>query len=173
MLTDPLDYLLSRPAGTMVYARSSFDGGPMETALYIKEEPKYIKRLKYNPIFEIRTGAMEFNNVLLVTVLLQPNADNDMLYESWWNFHQKGGGEKYFMDLSTQESLKILFVDEEGNYGKKTGIRNSLKPVFEDYIERIKKFNPWSMGEFNEAKEEVCRRYPSVRQLWDLLRETH
>jgi hypothetical protein len=173
MLIDPLQYLLTQPAGTMIYARSSFDGAPMETALYIKEEPKYIKRLKYNPVFELRTGAMEYNGIFLVAVLLQPNADIDMLYESWWNYYQPDGGEIVFRDLVTQDFLRIIFVDEKGNYGKKTGIKNSLKPVFASYIEKIKPFAPWSMEEFNAAKEAVYEKYPSVKLLWDGLRQTH
>lgn len=170
MKINPLQFLFSRPVGTMIYARSSFDGGPMETALYIKEEPKYIRRLKYNPIFEVRTGGFEYNRVFAVTVLLQPNADDDMLYESWWNYHDPDMGNSAFHDLATQEFLKILFVDGEGNYGKKTRIKNSLKPVFADYIERIKDYAPWSMQEFNAAKEAIYNMYPSVKLLWDALR---
>jgi len=172
MKIDPLEVLLTRPAGTMIYARSSF-GGPMETALYIHEEPKYINRLKYNPIYEVRTGAIEVDGVLLVALMLQPNADGDMLYESWWNYHQPDGGDKAFADLATQEMLKIIFVDSEGNYKKKSGIRNSLAPVFADYIERIKGFIPWSMKEFDAAKETVCEELPSPRLLWDRLRQTN
>jgi len=125
---DPIEVLKKMPVGTMLFGRASFDGRTMETYLAIKEEMYYLKRLGKYPVLSIRTGLLEYNRIPLVCVLMRPNGDPDMLYESWFNFHATDGyGKDNFADLTRQDNIVFWFIDERGNDYRKIAIKNSLK----------------------------------------------
>ena len=131
MLIDPLEFIKKMPAGTMVYGRASFDGRPKETYFAIKEEMRYLKQLGKYPVLTIRTGIFETTNMAIVCLLMRPNGNIDMLFESWFNFHATDGmGKATFADMAGQDNIVFWFVDEKGNDYRKIAIRNSLKDTF-------------------------------------------
>lgn len=165
-LADPLEVLRQFPPETMIYGRASYDGGPMETCLYIKEDMRYIKKIKYNPYFSLRTAMYEQGGVALVVVMVQPNGDDDMIYESWWNYHQTGGGEKYFRDIMSQDRIVIHFIDAAtGEIALSKQVKNSLKNAFIGMMSRLMDWPQWTMGDFDAARDTVYKKYrrPSCR----------
>lgn len=166
---DPIEVLKKMPAGTMLFGRASFDGQPMETYFAIKEESRYMKRLGKYPILNIRTGLLQYNGIPLVCVMMQPNGDMDMLYETWFNYNATDGfGQKSFEDLTHQDNIVFWFIDEKGNE-RKIGIKNSLKDAFSDYVNKIALINPWTMQEFDRARNMLYADYPSPAHLWNTL----
>ena len=170
MLIDPLEFIKKMSAGTMTLGRASFDGRPMETCFYIKEETHYLKQLGKNPILTIQTGIFEKPNIAIVCFLMRPNGNMDMLYESWFNFHATEGlGKATFADMAGQDNIIFWFVDEKGNDYRKIEIKNSLKETFADYITKIALINPWTMQEFDQARDSLYKDYPRPENLWNKL----
>lgn len=168
MLVDPIKVLLKMPAGTMIYGRGIFEGNSnYETYFAIKEEPKYIKKLGKYPLLTIRTGLIIRSGVALVPFLMRVNEDVNMLYESWLNYHDTGGyAQKTFQDLTRQDNIPFIFYDSQGNECRKIGIKNNLKETFQEYIAQIDKLQPWSMQDFDKARNTVYAEFPSPMSLW-------
>jgi hypothetical protein len=165
---DPIDALKLMPCESMIYGRASFDGAPFETYFAVKEESRYIKRIpKYNPVLLVRTGLMEYNGIPLVPVLI--SIDQDMIYESWFNFHATDG-KTSFADLARQERLIIMFYNEKMEECRKLAIPNNMRETFGGYINRIALLPEWGMREFDAARDMLYRDYPTVKDLWDGLR---
>ncbi len=88
-------------------------------------------------------------------------------YETWWNYHQTDGGEIYFSDMTTQERIPILFFTPDMT--RSIAVHNSLASFFADAAQRIQAVPAWSMTDFDDARESVYARFPTVTKLWNHL----
>lgn len=152
------------PPGTMVYTLIEVNGKE-EFSFCIKEEMQYINRYKH-PMIEVRIGILKINNVLIVPMMLMVNNDTDMMYETMFNYYQTSGGEQFLRALKTQDDIKILFFNERHENVRSICMNNSLKAGIEEMENYLRKSIPWSMKDFDLAKEELYRQYPTGMDLW-------
>jgi len=168
---DLIEILKIMPPRNMIYAHAVFEGnGDLETYFAIIEEPRFLKCLGKYPVLTVRTGLLYYNGVCLVPFMMRVDGNNDLLYESWLNYHSVGDiGKKSFRDLTKQDNIVFAFYDSFGNEVRKIGIKNNLKEQFQDFIEHIESLDVWSMSDFDRERNNLYRDYPTPLDLWNAL----
>lgn len=164
-LSDSETVIKSSPPGTMIYGRvkQSLDA-PWQTVFYIREDKQYLRWLTPNPIVEMRAGVEQVDNVFLVPLMVKVGGET---YESWLNYHATGGhGAGGLQDLAIQEQNFLLFFGDSGERERSIGFRNSCKKTFALILEGIKNKSAWSMQDFNQAREQLYKKYPTLQKLW-------
>jgi len=164
ILTDPFELIKSFPPGSALYVRAGESATSLETCILIREDEDQIQKIPANPIVELRSGIWE-NRICPVVVMIKVAG---LPYETWWNYHRDDDGNKYFDDMILQAMIPILVYDDR-QQRRSIGIRNSLAPSFKKYIEAIVQKSPWSMKDFDAAKEKLCAQYLTVAALWEVL----
>lgn len=164
MLVDPQDVIMAAPPGTANYSRVDVGEG-METALLLREESDRIRALGPSPRVEIRAALLVEGGVALIPILVRLGSKAKDIFEAWLNVHQIGGGMQYLQDLATQKRiLAILYGDK----GRERAIEslNMLKSTFAHILAEVAGLPPWSMQDFDRARERVYRWYPTPKELW-------
>jgi hypothetical protein len=161
---DPFELVKRLMPGLMIYGRAKEKAEDDWTIIFlIREEEKYIKRLKYNPVLQVRMGLYDVNGVMPVVLMLK--AGEDMLYDGWLNYHSPDG-EENIRCLMRQERLIFQFYDRY-ECRRTLAAENSIKEIMHDQVEEIKKCRPWSMKAFDRAKERLYEIYPTGQALWE------
>ena len=81
------------------------------------------------------------------------------------------GIKQCFLDFSKQPRNLVHFYGDSGTKERSIEVVNSVSLFFENLIKILEKKEPWIMAEYDTAKEELCKKYPSVRLLWLFLGE--
>lgn len=165
ILTDIETIMRQAQPGVMAYNRFVADTTGWQTGLYIREDRQHIVALGKSPTVTVRSGMFTEDGVALVAVLVKIGGE---VYEAWLNYHQTGGGKIYFDDLSKQERLPIIFYGQRRRERAIT-IRNPLKDIMAAALEVIATMTPWSMSQFDQARERIYAQHPSVHALWRAL----
>lgn len=156
------------PPGIMVYDLISVDNGPSEFAFFIKDETPYIFKHK-KPLIEVRMGILQFKKVYVVPMMVMVNFDNDMLYETMFNYHQSSGGDMFLEALINQDNIKLFFCDEFNKEVRRIRIDNNFKEDATSILNILQKSEAWSMKEFDEVKEQLYEQFPTNHDLWRAL----
>lgn len=141
-----------------------------EFCLVIREESRYLKKLRNNPVFQIRTGLFNMNNVLIMPILVLVNRNFDMLYECMFNYYQESGGHNFIDLLSNQKRILVSFFNDDGKIERKIALNNNLKNINE-IKNLLNNYPAWSMKEFDIAKSELYKKYGSPQELWYAMSE--
>jgi hypothetical protein len=163
------------PAGRMIYELISQDNINFKFSFLIKEETKYINKYKYNPAIEVRIGMIKIDDIFVLISMLLINRDFDMLYEMFFNYHQTENGEisdkghDYLSILSKQNEIPILFYNEDNKRIRNLIIKNNIKEEVFEMLWRLTNTKPWTMKEFDIAKEKIYKIYPSPMDIWNHL----
>ncbi|MGC8647161.1 MAG: hypothetical protein ACP5T9_06495 [Thermoplasmata archaeon] len=162
-----IDYLIKiMPVGisTLVLGKVNDE----ENAIFVvKEEEKYINKIPEEAIINLRTLGIDSNNVLVIVFLYKLNK-NEIIYENYLNIYDTSDGMKIFNSLMKQNN--IIFVFHSMNSRKRTIMaKNDLKNTLENIKKRVEEYAPWTMGQFNEAKNRIQETY-SVEDLWNYAR---
>lgn len=163
-----IEYLKDAREGSMGYQKYSEDGFNWRVGFFIKEATKYIKRLGYNPSVEIRMGFRVINGVMLVPLLVRFNMDDDMIYETWLNYHTDMCKEA-FEYLSKQDTINFPFLNENMENLRNIAIKNEIQEEFVEIKQRILSLKPWSTEMYSKAQNELFKKYPSVKELFNAM----
>ena len=171
MLTDPFELIKKIPAGMMLYglAKEKLED-EMSFIFLIREEPKYIKKLGYSPVFEMRLGLIVQDGVAAVLIMVKINGDSDMLYDGWLNYHAAGtidGGP--LKTLAAQENIIFKFFDKN-DCRRTVAIPNRLKDTLREALVEIEKCPAWTMADFDAVKNYIYDKYPSGQGLWSSIK---
>lgn len=93
--------------------------------------------------------------------------DTDMLYDVWLNYYADGGKESIY-SLLKQDELIFQFYDRQ-ECRHTMAIPNRIKKDLMEYVAEIEKAPPWNMKDFNMAKEQIYREFPTGEILWKAL----
>lgn len=167
-LTDPLALLLQMPHGSALYSRVQFDGGHWEVAWILREEKARLRQLGKEPPVEFRAGVFVQDGVLLIPVLVRVGkVAPENIFETWVNVCQAGGnGPDVVKDLAAQERIAIQFYDSRPEPERSLQIYNSMRSFFESLTEQLQIVTPWTMRQFDQAREQIYKRYPEIMDLW-------
>lgn len=162
-LIDAAKWIKDSEPGTMAYAmQQTAADGPWAIGFLVREQAWRVKGLGQNPDVELRCGAFEQDGVLLVVVLAKISGE---LYESWFNYHQTSNlGDQYFRAMLEQPALTFTFFTPEP--AKRIQINNRTGAFFTQALERAAQLPPWSMRDFDAARDKVYARYPTISKLW-------
>lgn len=161
---DPFEIIKQVQPGLMFYGYGGGNQTDMKLVFLIKEEDKYIKKIGYTPVFQVRVGTFNMDNVVAVCMMVRVNNIEDMTYDCWFNFNTHDG-ERIFNSIISQDKLIFKFYNSS-DCKRTIAINNSLKPYFEVIKDKIK--HEWSMQEFDAVKNKIYDMY-SPNQLWNTL----
>ena len=170
---DAVEWLCRQEPGTMLHMRIRLDH-EQETALVLREEPEWIDALSEDVRVEARAGAMRIDQVLAGVLMVRwHHPARPCLAETWLNVHEgrQWGGRRVFEDLARQETVPVLYVDD-GGVRRAARIGNPLRDGMRTLLARCRELPPWSMAQFDAAREAVCERTgDDMERLWRLLGE--
>lgn len=64
--------------------------------------------------------------------------------------------------------MVLIQVGDRGDtHGRK--IRNLMQPSFAAMLDIVRPLKPWTMAEFDAAREVLYRQHPTPKDLWDFL----
>ena len=159
------------PHGSALYSRVHIDGSAWETAFLLREESRRVKHLGQEPPVEFRAGLLAEEGVLLIPVLVRAGrVAPENIFETWINVCQAGGnGPAIVADLASQERITIHFHDSATKAERSLQVYNSMRGFFGS-VQQTVIVQPWTMRQFDEARESIYGRYPEIRDLWQSLR---
>jgi hypothetical protein len=169
MTMDPLTLLARLPPGSALFVREQLPTGSWEIAWLIREESTRLAQLGPGPEIEFRAGVLEEESVVLVPVLVcvGPPA-RESVYETWINQYDEEGG--VLETLADQRRLAVRLYGDDCQHVCTLAISNQLQPFARHALGRIAALaDPWTMPQFDRARDMVYRRYPSVWDLWQAL----
>lgn len=170
---DAVEWLRRQEPGTMLHMRIRL-ARERETALALREEPEWIDALFGDVRVEARAGAMRIGQVLVGVLMVRwHHPTRPCLAETWLNAHEgrQWGGRRVFEDLARQETVPVLYVDG-GGVRRAARMGNPLREGMRALLARCRELPPWSMAQFDAAREAVCERTgDDMERLWRLLGE--
>jgi len=165
-MTDPSLVIQKMMPGIMIYARLRVKGKDL-VAFLIRETSSAISRLGASPILEVRAGIVPEGRVSAVLIMVRVGG---RIYESWLNVYQSGSdGFLYLETLAVQDQLVFVFYGDKQRSERKLAIQNSLKVFAQDALQELQATVPWSMKDFDKAKDALYDRYPTGEDLWQAL----
>lgn len=104
--------------------------------------------------------------------MVMVNFDTDMMYETMFNYYQPSGGDQYLQALQNQDNIKLLFYNERNQEARRIRINNRLRQDVQTLTKRLEAAKPWSMKEFDRAKEVLYQNFPTGMDLWKAIDES-
>lgn len=167
---DPEDFIRASPRGTVIYGFSQEEGKTYIDFL-VRESNGGISEIPKNPAVEVRAGAVIEEGILIVTVLIR-FAPEGPIYETFWNYHRvdyRAAEGNIFEHMCAEENLTFHFYNDEGEVADVIQVSNSMRPFFSDIVQQVVALRPWTLEEFDRAKQAVVAAYPTASALWDAL----
>ena len=161
----PVTTLLESPVSVAGIARFKDESDNVFTSIIIHEDTEHVSRLPKEVPVKARFGFILERNVGLVVVMLLICGE---LYETWWNYHNPAYHE-CFNDIIRQEKILLSFYIDSTKPARVLWVPNTLKDVFEMAIEEIQNMEPWTMNDFDVAREILYRKSPDLKELWENL----
>ena len=159
------DIIKQFPPGVAIFEIFEFDGEPTFCFL-IKEESKYLALWGEKPMIEIRTGVMTSGDVVAFPLIVNVNGNEDLFYEAWVNYHSNLGGS--VIDIFEKATpFRLILINEKNKVQRVVGVGNNFsKDTVRSMRAMLKESKAWSMEEFDDMKDRIIQKYPSVRALW-------
>ena len=165
-LVNPETAIVNAEPGTMIWAVTSFDGGPREVALFIHEEPKYIATLGDMPALELRAAAFQDADVVPIAVMLRFSAD--MLYETWINACADAQTAEAIAMLGTQDRIAVVWFTDKRV--RQVAIPNRLQIIFANFAALRAERPAWGNPQFERARNRLYQHHSTPAKLWRELR---
>lgn len=164
-MIDPLEHLFTRPAGSAVAAIT-----PAGAAILCREDRAGLASYPMPCPVALRLHAWEVNRVIVCAFLVRLDGRDRSTWETWLNAHDAGPGglgRRLVESLAVQPEVDVhLYVRPSDRPARSLRSPNLLKTSATDLLARADLLGPWSMADFDRAREAVYGRYPSVAALW-------
>ncbi len=168
-MADPTLVIQKMTPGMMIYTKLRVKGKEL-VAFLIRETSAAIAQLGPSPVLEMRAGVMVEGRVVLIAVMVQVRSE---LYETWLNVYQRGAdGFSYLRTLAGQDQVAFVFYGDKQRSERKLVIRNRLNVFAQDALATLESATPWSMQEFDKARDALYKRYPTPETLWQALAQS-
>jgi hypothetical protein len=167
-MIDPEKLIIRMPPGSAVYAVTHRPEAHLD--FLVREKSNVIRNRLRNPIVTIRPGLFIQDGVGLLTVMFLLGSDMEQLYETWFNYRASGQDGEQILDLmTTQENIAFHLYGDSLKVEKSVVINNSIGGFFTTAAAEIRKLPPWSMQQFDRARDVIYRKHPSPEALWKAL----
>lgn len=157
------------PIGVCLYSLSRLDAGAEEVDYLIREETARV-RVWRSPDVEFRPSVIgrkvprpDARIVLLVPILIRVGGE---LYECWVNHWADLKTQRVLGTLAIQERLVLHFYGDSGDRLRSLAVSNPHQAFWAEAARQCASSLPWSMPEYDAAREEVYAEYPTVGALW-------
>jgi len=159
------------PPGTMIYAEIGFGKPEFETTRVIKETPTQIDLISEKTAYiEINSCSLLVENVTLILLLLQINHNSNLTYGGWFDYHRSDTAKRCLNNLVNQDLLRVLFFNGNPKPVRGFSLKNKLQAGFGLYLQTLNNKAPWSMEDFEFAKNIILGQFPILNALWEALK---
>jgi hypothetical protein len=152
---------------TIHYREIEFAPYESETVFLIRVNQSHLNLIpKEQMNLEFRSSSIVLNEVLFISLMVQIDNQPLLTYGGWLNYHLSLDLKQCFTYLAAQESIRMLFFDENGQLDNIIKVNNHLRIGFQDYLRQLRNRLPWSVDDFESAKSKLLRLYPTTLSLW-------
>lgn len=159
---EPQEFIRFAAPGTMVHCVAHVPEA--EFALLVREKQERVAALQLDQLVLLQCGLAYWEDILLFPILLGVGG---RLYTTWLNPQEE---EQALTVLSQREYLFILFFTPEP-YEEMIRLENGAQEAAKDALEMRKRYLPCSKADFERARREFCRRFPTPELLGRFLTE--
>jgi len=164
-----IEFLRSQEPGTALLDDVETPGRGKEAVLFIRERSSNIRRWGPNPLIEVRAGIEVINRVGVFACMVRVQRyDTVGLYETWLNYHSESG-QQTANCLPHQPELLTVWIGDSGNSERGITLKHWKQGDYREMVDLIKMLPPWSMDDFDAARDIVCSKRPTPESLWEAL----
>lgn len=157
----------NRSDGIMTSINIESEIGETETVFVVRENKKYINKIsKYQPQIEIKSHIFNSECVSAFFIMVRFDLNYDTMYDSWFNFNADHDGNAICNNLTKQEEIQFVFINDQGKIMRTIKTQNTLKEKMDSYIEISKNKGYWEMYQYDNLKAHIYKKYPTGRDLW-------
>jgi len=160
MLIDPVDYLLTQPAGSACTAMT-----PNGVAFLIREDKEGLRAYYAQCSVEIRLAARPIADVLVVALMCRLGGRDSATFESWLNLADPDQAQS-LASLTCQSYIDVHIYVGARQPARSLRSPNGLRRGATAIIEALPDFRAWPMQAFDRAKAAWQADYPTVQALW-------
>lgn len=163
------EFLIRTPGPLALYLIDDRPDHPLSVSWLVKTDHSTINALGPSPLIEFRLGALQVKNVLVIVFLIRLQ-HTEFIFESWINGrNQSQDGLRVIHLLQEQPFLTVHFFNEDTIEQRAIRVDNPSPLFFQQCANQILHGSPWTMEDFDQAKETVNAAYPSRFVLWNAL----
>lgn len=170
---DPVEYIRNAPIGTVIHGFST-EQEKIFIDFFIREASSVLNALSERPALEIRAGAVLEEEVLVLITLFRLEKDGP-IYEVFWNYYRQdyqASEGNFFEHMCAEPLLALNFFGDSGEVENVVEVSNSLRPFFREMIQQVVALKPWTLAEFDKAKEAITANYSTPQELWEVMEAT-
>ena len=161
-LIDPVALLMTRPPGSAVWMLT-----PDGAAIAGREDRAGIKTYPMPCPVAHRLHAWQIDGVLVVAWLARLADRDSATWETWINAADQPHGRRALETLGRQANLDVhLYVRDPDRPARSVRSPNYLRGAAAQMLGRAQTLPPWTMAQFEAARETVQAKYWSVALLW-------
>jgi len=180
------DLITIMPLGTAVYYRTVRSSGlPVEggndsfgikTDFIVKNSTKVIRELEHDPPIALVAGLVhdivaESKPVCAVVVMFRLGSDPNP-YEIFFNYFEgSGSAPEIFRDLATQDTIAFHCYGDGGVKLRTIVVANKHMHFWQSASQKVGSMKPWSMADFDKAKDRIFEKYPTPPELFTALQK--
>lgn len=163
------EFICNLPPGVMFFDNLlNLIDNKKEFSFIIKEEDGYLGNISKYPNVELISGAFKIKDVLLIVFLIKFNDNPDVLYETFLNIHSDSNKDTLKV-ISEQDYINIILFNESNSIHRSIRLNNNIREKMKQLNTMSTDYIPWTMEEFDIAKEIVLKQNNDSFKFWDYL----
>ena len=171
---DPREVLKGCPVGAMLPMISrQTNESPIEVAFGIREESQRIPFINNNPI-AIRMAVLEEKGVFLIPIIIRLSYMGFFTeyFECWLNIYPEDSiGAEIFRIISRQTRMVLQLLGDSGEIERIMILPHNYREYWSNLESVIDRSQSWSDEEFEQAREEIYKRFATPKDLFNHLGE--
>lgn len=180
------EFIKVMPVRTAIYYRTvrssglpvdgSADSFGIKTDFVVKDKTSVIRELEQNPPIALVAGlvhdVIKNTPVCSVVVMSQLGSDPANLFEIFFNYYDASGtAPEIFRDLATQDTIAFHMYGDGGEKLRTIVVANKHMNFWKSVSAKIGSMAPWSMADFDVAKDRIYDKYPLPADLFTALQK--
>jgi len=171
---DPREVLRGCPVGAMLpmIGRQTYES-PIEVVFGIREESQRIPFINNNPV-AIRMAVLEEKGVFLIPIIIRLIYKGFFTeyFECWLNIYPEDSiGTEIFRIISRQTRMVLQLFGDSGEIERIMILPHNYREYWSNLESVIDHRQSWSDEEFEQAREEIYKRFATSKDLFNHLGE--
>lgn len=164
-------FIKSMEPGLMIYEiLQNAITNEKEFHFIIREDNYHINNISKNPLFELLVGVINIEDIALVVAMVRFNDNPDTIYETYLNIFSENG-RVALNSLATQDYINFSLFGDKGEIKRIIQTDNNIKQRMNNIKAMTQEYLPWSMNDFDKAKEKFMKIYNNGFELFNYLKK--
>lgn len=148
---------------------------PTDVAWAFKFPIAELNTIPRDPAIGFRSLVIQMRHVLLVATLIQfAGSRHPTIFETWMNaYNQDHDGLLAMRLLVSQDTIALHLLDEHTIPRRSILLRHECQHFFRRTVTLVESVAPWTMSEFDRARDAVSHHFPTAADLWKACQSNH